>query len=83
MPDKNNKVGTSTRIEKIVKKVTDHYGSDIHFVGVKYDPSVGWIAKVKLFNFPSLSGMSTTSSEKALKRLEKRIDKIIDRYAMV
>jgi hypothetical protein len=78
-----NKIGTSTRIERIVEKVTAHYGTDIHFVGVKFDPSVGWIAKVKLFNFPSLSGMSTTSSEKALKRLERRIDKIIERYSMV
>lgn len=81
MNDKN--IGTSTRIEKIVKKVTDHYGTDIQFVGVKYDPSIGWIAKVKLYSFPSLSGMSTTSSEKALRRLDKRIDKIIDRYLIV
>jgi len=79
----NKKIGTSTRIEKIVKKVTDHYGTDIRFVGVKYDPSIGWVAKVKLYSFPSLTGMSSSSSERALKRLEKRIDKIIDRYAMV
>jgi len=75
--------GTSTLIERIVKKATAHYGTDIRFVGIKYEPNTGWIAKIKFYNFPSLVEMSTTSSEKALRKLDKRIDKIIKRYYMV
>ena len=78
-----NKVGTSSRIENIVKLATGHFGPDIQFVGVKYAPSIGWVAKIKLFNSPSFSESDLDSSEKALRKLEKRILKIIDRYAMV
>ena len=76
-------IGTSTSIEKITELAERHYGEgEIIFVGLKYQYKTGWIAKIKRENGPSLTGMSTTSSGKALKRLNKRLKKIIDRYNM-
>jgi len=79
-----NKIGTSTSIEKITQTANDHYGEgEITFVGLKYQYKEGWIAKIKRENGPSITGHSLSSSGKALKRLHKRLNKIIDRYNMI
>ena len=78
---RNDKIGTSTSIENITKMANEHYGEGaIIFVGLKYQHGEGWIAKIKRKDAPSLSGRSTTSSGRALKRLYKRLNKIIERY---
>lgn len=81
----NEKKGTSTLIEEIINKANSHYGSgEISFVGLKYQHEIGWVAKIKFSdNRPSLTGLSSTFSGKALRRLNKRLDKIIDRYNMI
>jgi len=76
--------GTSTTIEEIIKRAEAHYGEgEVIFVGLKYQKGSGWIAKIKRRNAPSLTGHSTTSSGKALRRLSKRLSKVIQRYNMV
>ena len=84
MGNENEHIGTSTSIEKIIKKANDFYGEgEVTFVGLKYQYGTGWVAKIKREGHPSLTGHSVTSSGKALKRLNKRLNKVIDRYNMV
>jgi len=69
----------ANRIKEVYKLCVEHFG-DVHFVGVKYQTKIGWIAKVELGDeFENLTADGKTSTD-ALKKLKNRVKKIIKRY---
>ncbi len=72
---------TSERIRMIHELANKHFG-DVKFVGLKYDKYDGWVAKIS-FHKSSVYNSITSRDEEprvALKKLEKRMEKIIKRY---
>lgn len=72
----------SDRIEEIYALSKGHFG-DVHFVGIKYQNMIGWIAKAELGDgFENLTADGESSTE-ALRKLKNRVKKIIKRYNKV
>lgn len=71
------------RIKRIYELAEGHFGSGVvRFVGLKYEPQYGFIAKVKFSEnseFLSIFEYSEDATD-ALRKLKNRIKNIIKRY---
>jgi len=70
------------RIKEIYKLCKGHFG-DVHFVGIKYQHKIGWMAKAQMGDaFENLTADGESSTD-ALRNLRSRVKKIIKRYNRV
>lgn len=74
------------RIKRIFQIAEEHFGKEaVRFVGLKFEPKYGFIAKVKFNDNENQLNIFEYSDDatEALKKLKKRIKKIIKRYNYV
>jgi len=78
-----NKKTNTQRIQRIYQLCEDHFGNGtVRFVGIKFEPAVGFVAKVKFYDQAQQLSIveSADCSTEALRKLKNRIKKIIKRY---
>ena len=86
MAEKTSKKTNTQRILQITDLCEENFGrGSVQFVGVKFHPRIGWVAKVQFEDniyFGNLTADGDDATE-ALRKLKNRVKKIIKRYNTV